>query len=371
MRVAKRARKVEGGESCAIPAEKSIVVICFDPGAGQGAVPRALAALGLDSVPDKNSRWFEPGLLTVKLDGAVSQEAQERLAKAPGVRQVAAMPAGHRLVTQPRSREEAAVRLSNGAVIGGGTLAMIAGPCSVESEKQVCEIAAMAKAAGAVALRGGAFKPRTSPYSFGGLGERGLEFLARAREKTGMPFATEALEVSQLDVVARYADMIQIGSRNMSNFPLLFKAGAQAEGKPILLKRGYASTIEEFLDAAEYVLLGRMLAGAERPNLIMCERGIRTFETATRFTLDVAAIPIVHERTHLPVVVDPSHPAGDRRYVAPLARAAVAAGADGLLIEVHTDPDRAWCDGDQSLAPDALGKLMVDLRRLAPFVGAL
>ena len=338
--------------------EKTTVILCFEPEAGPAGVRRALAALGLGGEPDNRSRWFEPGLLTVRLDAPVPLEIQERLAGLDGVRSVAAMPASHRLVSRAFTREDSAVAEESAGAEGDGRLSLIAGPCSVESESQVCEIAEQVKAAGAVALRGGVFKPRTSPYSFGGLFERGLEFLTRARERTGLPFVTEALDAEQLDVVTRYADMIQIGSRNMSNFPLLFKAGAHPSGKPILLKRGFASTVEEYLDAAEYVLLGRMLAGADHPGLILCERGIRTFETATRYTLDVAAIPILQERSRLPVIADPSHAAGNRKWVPHLARAAAAAGADGLLVEVHTDPDRAWCDGEQTITPGQLREMM-------------
>ncbi len=367
MRSAKRNGKAGNAPA---PAEPTTVILCFEPGAGPEAARRALKALGLPGVPDNRSRWFEPGLLTIRADGAVPREIQERLAALPGVRRVSAMPAGHRLVTHAFARADAAVALAGGAAVGDGTLTLIAGPCSVESKSQICGIAAQVKAAGARVLRGGVFKPRTSPYSFGGIAERGLEFLACAREKTGLPFVTEALDASQFDLVARYADMIQIGSRNMSNFPLLFKAGAHPAGKPILLKRGFFSTVEEYLDAAEYVLLGRMLAGADRPGLILCERGIRTFETSTRFTLDVAAIPILQECSRLPVIADPSHAAGNRKWVPHLARAAAAAGADGLIIEVHTRPDRAWCDGDQTITPEQLRVLMGEMTALAPFVPA-
>jgi 3-deoxy-7-phosphoheptulonate synthase len=243
---------------------------------------------------------------------------------------------------------------------------VIAGPCSVESETQVAEIAAMVKEAGAIALRGGAFKPRSSPYSFGGLGERGLIYLARAREKTGLPVVTEAMDPSHLDLVAQYADMIQIGSRNMANYPLLFRAGSHPAGKPILLKRGLAATIDELILAAEYVLLGRLQAGIDEPRLLLCERGIRTFEPSLRFTLDVGAIPVLKERTRLPVVVDPSHAAGIRRYVTPLAMAGLAAGGDALLVEVHSDPDHAWSDGEQTLDGAGFRELMARVRLTSP-----
>jgi 3-deoxy-7-phosphoheptulonate synthase len=235
----------------------------------------------------------------------------------------------------------------------------------VESADQICETAACVQEAGAVALRGGAFKARTSPYSFGGLGNKGLEYLALAREKTGLPVVTEVLDTQDLDLVARFADVLQIGSRNMQNYPLLFQAGSHPSGKPVLLKRGFAATIEEFLQAAQYVLLGRVSMGRKEPGLILCERGIRTACDATRFTLDVGALAVLKEQTALPVMADPSHAAGDRRYVAPLALAAAAAGADGLLMEVHPEPDRAWSDGAQSMDLRTFAALMTDLRRVA------
>jgi 3-deoxy-7-phosphoheptulonate synthase len=227
------------------------------------------------------------------------------------------------------------------------------------------EIAERVKDAGAEALRGGTFKPRTTPYSFGGLEESGLRYLAEAREATGLPIVTEAMDERQLDLVAEHADVVQIGSRNMHNFPLLFKAGNHPSGKPILLKRGFGATIDEFLGAAEYVLLGRIAADADEPGLILCERGIRTFEVATRFTLDVAAIPVIKERSRLPVISDPSHAAGDRKYVNALGLASMAAGADGLLVEVHCNPDQAWCDAAQGLEFDDFRRLMEGTRGIA------
>ena len=219
------------------------------------------------------------------------------------------------------------------------------------------------KEAGATALRGGAFKPRTTPYSFGGLEERGLKYLAEAREATGLPIVTEAMSERQLGLVAEYADMIQIGSRNMHNFPLLFQAGSHLLGKPVLLKRGFGATIDEFLGAAEYVLLGRFAAGADRPGVVLCERGIRSFETATRATLDISAIPVIKQKSHLPVIADPSHAAGASEYVNALGLASVAAGANGLLVEVHNAPAEAWCDGAQSLDLERFEDLMEGVRR--------
>ena len=235
-----------------------------------------------------------------------------------------------------------------GAKIGGGNFAMIAGPCSVESEDQIIGVAQAVKAAGASILRGGAFKPRTSPYAFQGLGTQGLELLRAAREATGLPICTELMDLRHLDQF-HDIDMIQIGARNMQNFDLLKEVGKT--DKPILLKRGLSSTIQEWLMSAEYI----MSEGNEK--IILCERGIRTYETATRNTLDLSCVPILHELTHLPVVVDPSHATGKSKLVAPMSCAAVAAGADGLMIEVHNDPAHALCDGAQSLTPEQFAQL--------------
>ncbi|MBI2900083.1 MAG: 3-deoxy-7-phosphoheptulonate synthase [Planctomycetes bacterium] len=332
------------------------IVVSFGPDAPAETAARVLELLDIPSPEDRRCRWHDSGLLVVRSDSG----PLDRVRQVAGVARAVALPDKHPLVSA--EERSGVVTLPNGARIGGGAPVVIAGPCSAESESQVCEIARIVKEAGAVALRGGAFKPRTSPYAFGGLGEKGLEFLARAREKTGLPVVTEALDTSHVDVVARYADMIQIGSRNMSNYPLLFKAGSHPSGKPILLKRGFAATIEELLMAAEYVLLGRMRAGIDEPRLILCERGIRTFDDSLRFTLDVGAFPVLKERTRLPVLADPSHAAGARRHVPPLAMAALAAGADGLLVEVHVDPDRAWSDAEQSLDPEGFRKMMEAVR---------
>ena len=248
-----------------------------------------------------------------------------------------------------------------GRKFGGKKLQVIAGPCSVETQEQVTEIAEDVKAAGATLMRGGAFKPRTSPYSFQGLKEQGLDFLKNARAATGLPIVTEIMSPYMVERFVEDVDLIQVGARNMQNFDLLKELGKT--NKPILLKRGLAATIEEWLMAAEYI----MSEGNE--NVILCERGIRTFETYTRNTLDVSAIPAVKRLSHLPVVVDPSHAAGMWWMVEPLAKAAVAVGADGLIIEVHNNPEAAWCDGAQSLKPDRFAKLMGDLRGIANIVG--
>jgi len=237
----------------------------------------------------------------------------------------------------------------------------MAGPCSVESEEQILEIAHRVRAAGATVLRGGAFKPRTSPYAWQGLGVKGLELLARAREATGLAVVTEALEPDTVDIVAEHADIIQIGARNMQNYPLLRRAGRT--GKPVLLKRGPAATITELLLAAEYIL------AEGNDQVILCERGIRGFDTHTRNLLDLTAIPVVHSLSHLPIIADPSHGTGVRAKVIPMARAAIAAGADGLIIEVHPDPDRALSDGAQSLAPEHFDELMAQIRPIAEAIG--
>ncbi|HEX5814591.1 MAG TPA: 3-deoxy-7-phosphoheptulonate synthase [Methylomirabilota bacterium] len=243
------------------------------------------------------------------------------------------------------------------AAIGGTKIVVMAGPCSVESREQVLEVAARVKAAGASVLRGGAFKPRTSPYAFQGLEEEGLKLLAEARRETGLPVITEVMEPEKVDVVAETADILQIGARNVQNFSLLRKVGAA--GKPVLLKRGMSTSIQEWLLSAEYVL-----AGGNR-NVILCERGIRTFETSTRFTLDLNAVPVLKKLTHLPVVVDPSHGTGHWEYVEAMAMAGVAAGADGLIIEVHPRPEEALSDGPQSLKPEKFAAMMGRVRKIA------
>ena len=240
--------------------------------------------------------------------------------------------------------------------IGGGHMAVIAGPCSVESEEQMIHTAALVKSYGATKLRGGAYKPRTSPYSFQGLGAAGLRMLETAREATGLPFVTEVMDTETFDIVEDSADMIQIGTRNMQNFPLLKRAGKSS--KPILLKRGMSATLEEFLMAAEYILAGG------NQNVILCERGIRSFDTYTRNTLDLSIIPAVKRLSHLPIITDPSHACGYWRLVEPLSKASVAVGADGLIIEVHHNPQKALCDGAQSLNPENFGRLMDSVHKI-------
>ena len=246
-------------------------------------------------------------------------------------------------------------------LIGGDRIIVVAGPCSVESREQIIEAAHSVKECGAAMLRGGAFKSRTHPYSFQGLGVKGLEMLAEAREETGLPIVTEVVSPDTVSIVEEIADVLQVGARSMQNFPLLKRIGATR--KPVLLKRGFSSTIEEWLSSAEYILAGG------NDDVILCERGIRTFQDLTRFTLDLSAVPIIKEVSSLPVLVDPSHGTGVRSLVSPMAKAAVAAGADGLLIEVHPRPEEAWSDGDQSLRSEEFRELMQGLKPLAQAVG--
>ena len=277
-----------------------------------------------------------------------------------GVAEISSFDKSWKLVSREFKPERTVVRVGP-CLVGGGEVVVMAGPCAVESRRSILGIAQAIAPLGAVVLRGGAFKPRTSPYSFRGLGEEGLELLAEARELTGLPVVTEVLDVAEVELVARYADALQIGTRNMQNFALLEAVGDT--DKPVVLKRGMMSTIKELLLSAEYIV--------SRGNwqVILCERGIRTFETATRNTLDISAVPVLKEYTHLPVLVDPSHAAGRRELVPALAMAAVGAGADGLLIEVHPDPDRALSDGRQSLDPGGFSRLMEDLTRMAESLG--
>jgi 3-deoxy-7-phosphoheptulonate synthase len=278
----------------------------------------------------------------------------------PGVDHLIQVGKPYKMVARALHPQPTTVKVGSAAV-GRETFTLIAGPCAVESEEQALAAARGAKAAGATILRGGAYKPRTSPYSFQGLGERGLEILARCREDTGLPVVTEVMEPRDVELVASWADALQVGTRNMQNFALLKEVGATS--KPILLKRGFSATVEEWLMAAEYV--------AQRGNseIILCERGIRTFETATRNTLDLGGMVVAQLESHLPVIVDPSHAMGHRELVAPMARAAIAAGADGVMIDVHHDPGEALCDGPQALTPGDLLELSKDLNALALALG--
>jgi 3-deoxy-7-phosphoheptulonate synthase len=265
-----------------------------------------------------------------------------------------------KLAANQDGKERSIVQVGD-SLIGGERITVIAGPCSVESREQILEVARRVRSSGATMLRGGAFKPRTLPYSFQGLGLEGLKLLAEAREETGLPIVTEVMTPEEVGAVEEYADVLQIGARNMQNYHLLRRVGEAS--KPVVLKRGLSSTVEEWLGAAEYILNGG------NDSVILCERGIRAFERLTRFTLDLSVVPILKEVSHLPVIVDPSHGTGVRSLVAPMARAAVAAGADGLLVEVHPRPEEAKSDGPQSLTPEGFRSLMENLRPVAAAVG--
>lgn len=292
--------------------------------------------------------------------GEKKAEAMETIEAMDGVEKVVPILAPFKLAGQEFRPQRTKVKVGS-AVFGGDEIVVIAGPCAIECAEQVLETARQIKAAGGHMLRGGAFKPRTSPYAFQGLAEDGLKMLADARLETGLPVVTEVLNPNDIELVAGYVDMIQIGARNMQNFTLLREVGQS--GKPVLLKRGWAATIEEWLLAAEYILR------EGNYDVVLCERGIRTFETATRNTLDLSAIPVVRGLSHLPVVADPSHATGKWRLVGPLSKAAVAAGADGLIVEVHPHPDKALSDGPQSLTPANFAVLMGELSPVAAAVG--
>lgn len=279
----------------------------------------------------------------------------------PGVERVLSILKPYKLASRDFKKESSVVDISPGVKVGSKKIVVMAGPCSVENKKLLIEIAKEVKSAGATVLRGGAFKPRTSPYSFQGLGIKGLKLLAEAKRRTSLGIVTELMDIRDLDAVLKYADVIQIGARNMQNFNLLKEVGKAR--KPVLLKRGMANTIKELLMSAEYIL------SEGNFNVILCERGIRTFEDATRFTLDISAIPVIKNLSHLPVIVDPSHATGRWGLVGSCAKAAIAAGADGLIIEVHPNPEEAMSDGEQSLYPENFAKLMEELKKVARAVG--
>ena len=318
-------------------------------------VTRAIEARGYRAHPIPGAQRTAIGVTGNK--GALEAPVFESL---PGVLEVIPVSHAYKLVSREAKAEDSVVRVGP-VPVGGPDLVVMAGPCAVETREQTLAIARAVKSAGAHVLRGGAFKPRTSPYSFQGLGEEGLRYLAEAREETGLPVVTEALDTESVDLVERYADAIQIGARNMQNFSLLRRVGRAK--KPVLLKRGLSATLEEFLMSAEYVLSEGNYA------VILCERGVRTFSDFSRNTLDLSVVPAVKKMSHLPILVDPSHGTGRREKVAPLSRAAAAVGADGLMIEVHNDPDRALSDGAQSITPDMFADLVADLRKIAPVVG--
>jgi 3-deoxy-7-phosphoheptulonate synthase len=295
--------------------------------------------------------------------GAIGDEAilqSVPLEAIPGVEKVLPILKPYKLASREFRKEDTVIDVGS-ARIGGRKIAVMAGPCAVENKTLLVEIAKEVKSAGAAFLRGGAFKPRTSPYAFQGLEEEGLKYLAEARDRVGLPIVTEVMDPRDITLIAKYADVLQIGARNMQNFRLLKEVGLCK--KPVLLKRGISATIKEWLMSAEYIMAGG------NHSVILCERGIRTYETATRNTLDLSAVPVLKQMTHLPVIVDPSHAVGKWDLVAPMAKAAVAAGADGLIIEVHPNPEEALCDGEQSLKPKSFKQLMDELRPIAAAVG--
>jgi 3-deoxy-7-phosphoheptulonate synthase len=312
--------------------------------------------MGYEARPMPGAQRTAVGL--VGNDGRVDASRLEAL---PGVAQIIHVTQPYKQVSREWRAENTIVEIAPGVTVGGDTVVVIGGPCSVESEEQILSAARIVKAAGGTALRGGAFKPRSSPYSFQGMGKQGLQLLARARKETGLPIVTEAMDAEGAELVAEVADCIQIGARNMQNYSLLKTVGRLK--KPVLLKRGMAATINDLLLSAEYIL------AEGNANVILCERGVRSFDPAARNMLDLTAIPIVHRLSHLPIVADPSHGTGLRDKVIPMARAAVAAGADGLLIEVHPEPDRALSDGAQSLYPDQFAQLVGELRAVAAAIG--
>ncbi|MBM6722353.1 3-deoxy-7-phosphoheptulonate synthase [Pseudoflavonifractor phocaeensis] len=300
------------------------------------------------------------GCTILGLVGDTTAVDMDKISINPHVERVMRVQEPYKKANRKFHPEDTVVSVGN-AKIGGGNFSVIAGPCSVESEAQICAVAEDVKRSGAALLRGGAFKPRTSPYSFQGMGASGLDLLMEAREKTGLPIVTEIMDPRMADLFEREVDVVQVGARNMQNFELLKEVGKMS--KPILLKRGLSNTYEEWIMSAEYI----MSEGNE--NVILCERGVRTFETYTRNTLDVSAIPAIKQMSHLPIIVDPSHAAGMYWMVEPLAMAAVAAGADGLIIEVHNDPAHAKCDGQQSLTPEKFDHLMGKVSALVDLVG--
>ncbi|MDP9497385.1 MAG: 3-deoxy-7-phosphoheptulonate synthase [Actinomycetota bacterium] len=327
-----------------------------------GASPEQVAAVVARVEQAGGSAFVSRGVqrTIVGLVGDIAYFGTLDLRGMPGVGDVVRVSKPYKLVSREHHAEATSVTVG-GVPIGPGTFTLIAGPCAVETPEQTLQAARMAQAAGASLLRGGAYKPRTSPYAFQGLGERGLRILAEVREETGLPVVTEVVDAADVPLVAETADMLQIGTRNMQNFALLQAVGAA--GRPVMLKRGMTATYEEWLMAAEYV--------AQRGNLdiVLCERGIRTFETGTRNTLDISAVPVLHSLSHLPVVVDPSHSGGSRDLVVPLTRAAIAAGVDAVIVDVHPDPSTALCDGPQALYGDALDELAAACRDLPPVAG--
>ncbi len=336
-------------------------IIVLRPSATEDELKRIVKKLEGRGLRANISKGTERTVIGVIGDTSkIAEEEENAIRVMPGVEDVMRILKPYKLASRDFKAEDTTINI-RGNVIGGKKIQVIAGPCAVENRTMIVNIAEKVKNAGASFLRGGAFKPRSSPYSFQGLREEGLKYLSEAREKTGLSIVTELMDPRDIENVIRYSDVVQIGTRNMQNFSLLLEVGMC--NKPILLKRGLSATIKEWLMAAEYI----MSRGNQK--VILCERGIRTFETATRNTLDLSAVPLLKQLTHLPVVVDPSHGVGKWDLVAPMSKAAVAAGADGLVIEVHTNPEEALSDGEQSIKPSAFKKLMDELKPIAIAVG--
>jgi 3-deoxy-7-phosphoheptulonate synthase len=334
------------------------MIVVMKRGATQRQIDHMIGtieSLGLRSHVIVGTECTVIAALGEKRDGA-----KQALETGEGVDKVVPILAPYKMASTEVKKERTCVKKLD-LEVGGTRIGVIAGPCSVESREQIMDVAHMVKEAGATGLRGGAFKPRTSPYSFQGMKDKGLKLLAEARDATGLAVVTEVMAAEQIDLVAEYADVLQVGARNMQNYPLLEAVGES--GIPVLLKRGPSATMDEFLLAAEYILK------TGNTNVMLCERGIRTFEDHTRFTLPLATVPFLHQKTHLPVVVDPSHGTGKASLVATMAVASVAAGADGLIVEVHPDPEKALSDGFQALLPSAFRQMMVECRKVAEALG--
>ena len=336
-------------------------IIVLRPGTSEEELRHIVKKLESRGLQANLSKGAERTIVGVIGDTSnVTEEEENAIRVMPGVEDVMRILKPYKLASRDFKAEDTTINVK-GNIIGGRKIQVIAGPCAVENKTILMNIAEKVKDAGATFIRGGAFKPRTSPYSFQGLGEEGLKYLAYVRKKTGLPVVTEVMDPRDMGVISKYADIIQIGARNMQNFRLLLEVGMAQ--KPVLLKRGLSATIKEWLMAAEYIM------SKGNQNVILCERGIRTFETATRNTLDLSAIPVLKKLTHLPVFVDPSHGVGKWDLVAPMSKAAIAAGADGLIIEVHTNPEEALSDGEQSLKPGDFKTLMKEMKPIAAAVG--
>jgi len=337
------------------------MILVLLPGLSPEAIARVVAEIreaGYDAHVSAGSERTIIGVVGVTSD---KEELAEHFAQLEEVERVVPISRPYKMVSREGKEGTTVVRCANGATVGGNAIALMAGPCSVESEQQIETTARSVAQSGANFLRGGAFKPRTSPYAFQGLGEQALRYLRACADAHGLAVITEVMDVRDVELVATYADVLQIGARNMQNFNLLREVGAMR--KPVLLKRGLSATIEEWLMAAEYIYVGG------NHDVVLCERGIRTYETATRNTLDLAAVPLVHILTHLPVIVDPSHGTGRRDLIAPMSRAGIAAGADGLMLEVHPNPAQAKSDGPQSITPEEFGAIVRSIRPIAEALG--